>query len=169
MKQVIHFILGIVVVFTLLRGSSGEEKSEAPTPADPAKPRIELNDLEKQFEKSLTNATLIGHSSFRGKEDQMPSEDRYEISKITKIGEDLWLCTARFGKAKLPIPLPVPVKWAGDTAVISVTNFKVPTMGTYTARVLIYADHYAGTWDAGDHGGHMWGRIERPRPDASPK
>ncbi len=39
-------------------------------------------------------------------------------------------------------------------------------MGTYTARVMIYADHYAGTWDAGDHGGHMWGRIERPKPAA---
>jgi hypothetical protein len=60
----------------------------------------------------------------------------------------------------------VPVKWAGDTPVISVTNFKVPTMGTYTARVMIYADHYAGTWDAGDHGGHMWGRVERAETPA---
>ena len=87
---------------------------------------------------------------------------------MTKIGEDLWLFTARFGKAKLPLPIPVPVKWAGDTPVISVTKLTIPTMGTFTARVRDLRDHYAGTWDAGDHGGHMWGRIERPKAAPAP-
>lgn len=136
--------------------------ADEPKPVEPAEPaKIELNELEKQFEKTMSGATLVGRFTTNGKDENLPPEDRYEISKVTKIGQDLWLFTARIGKAKLPIPLPVPVKWAGDTPVISVTNFKVPTMGTYTARVMIYAEHYAGTWDAGDHGGHMWGHIER--------
>ena len=38
----------------------------------------------------------------------------------------------------------------------------IPNLGTYTARVLFYGDQYAGTWSAGaDHGGHLWGRIEK--------
>jgi hypothetical protein len=87
---------------------------------------------------------------------------------VTKIGEDQWLFTARIGKAGFPVPIPVPVKWAGDTPVISVTKLAIPTMGTFTARVVIYDGQYAGTWDAGDHGGHMWGRIERPKGAAAP-
>ncbi len=135
--------------------------ADEPKPTEGAPAKVELNDLEKQFEKTMSGATLVGRFTTHGKEDKIPPEDRYEISKVTKIGDDLWLFTARIGKGKLPIPLPVPVKWAGDTPVISVTKFKVPTMGTYTARVMIYGDHYAGTWDADDHGGHMWGKIER--------
>ena len=59
------------------------------------------------------------------------------------------------------IPLTIPVKWAGDTAVISVTDMPVPGMGTYSARVVIYRNSYAGTWHGRDYGGHIWGRIER--------
>jgi hypothetical protein len=146
------------VLMLLLCLAADDPPTAAPPPEKPAK--IELNDLEKQFEKTMSGATLVGRAAFNGKEDAVPKEDRYEISKVTKVGHDLWIFTARFGKAKLPVPLPVPVKWAGDTAVISVTKMKVPGMGTYTARVVVYGDQYAGTWDAGDHGGHMWGRIE---------
>ena len=144
----------------------------AQAPAEPKKP-VEMNDLERKFEQAMSGCTMVGRFSTHGQEDKHPGEDRYEISKVTKFGEDMWLFTARFGKAKLPLPIPVPVKWAGDTPVISVTKLAIPTMGTFTARVVIYDGHYAGTWDAGDHGGHMWGRIERPKdapaaPAASP-
>src|SRR5215207_3517626 len=133
----------------------------ADAPAPGAKKPVEMNELEKQFERTMSGATLVGRSSFNGQEDKMPVEDRYVISKVTKVGDDLWLFTARIGNSKVPLPLPVPVKWAGDTPVISVTKLAVPTKGTFTARVVIYGDHYAGTWDGGDHGGQMWGRIER--------
>ena len=151
------FIASNVAVACLFLAGADEPQEPAQEPA----PKIELNELEKKFEKTMTGATLVGRFTTHGKEEALPPEDRYEISKVTKIGEDFWLFTARIGKSRLPVPLPVPVKWAGDTPVISVTKLKVPTMGTYTARVMIYADHYAGTWDAGDHGGHMWGKVER--------
>ena len=31
----------------------------------------------------------------------------------------------------------------------------------FTSRVLVYRDHYAGFWAGADHGGHLFGRIER--------
>jgi hypothetical protein len=56
------------------------------------------------------------------------------------------------------------VKWAGDTPVISVTDVGVPGLGTYTARVVVYGDQYAGIWSTSDgsHGGQMWGKLEHP-------
>jgi len=142
------------------RASADQASTDAP--AQDA-PKVEMNELERKFERTMSGATLVGRFTVTGRGDdgKPPAEERYEISKVTKIGPDQWLFVARIGEAKFPVPLPLPVKWAGDTPVISVTKVKVPGMGTYTARVLIYDDHYAGTWDAGDHGGHLWGRIER--------
>jgi hypothetical protein len=69
------------------------------------------------------------------------------------------------------MPMIVPVKWAGDTAVISVTDFGLPGFGTYTARVLIYKDQYAGTWGSsrqGGPGGVMWGKLEKADATTKP-
>jgi hypothetical protein len=151
----------MAMVFALA-GVAGCVARAAEPGSQPASPKVEMNDLEKQFEQRMSGATLVGRFSVDGKEDQLPKEDRYVIKKVTKIGNDLWIFSAQIGKGKLPIPIPVPVKWAGDTPVISVTKLSIPGGGTYTARVVIYGDRYAGTWDAGDHGGQMWGRVERP-------
>ena len=153
-------LLGLAVAPVVAQDQPAQEQQ--PPPAGDAVP-VEMNELEKKFEKTMTGATLVGRFTItgRGDDDKPPAEERYVISKVTKIGEDRWMFIARIGEAKVPVPLPLPVKWAGDTPVISVTKVSVPGMGTYTARVLIYDDHYAGTWDAGDHGGHLWGRIER--------
>lgn len=150
----------LFAVFALAADEPASKPDENAPPPTPPPAKVELNDLEKQFENTMSGATLVGRFSTDGKDDKSPGEERYEISKVSKIGKDLWLFTARFGSNKLPLPLPLPVKWADDTPVISVTNVKVPGMGTYTARVLIYKDHYAGTWDAGDHGGNLWGKVE---------
>ena len=156
-----HARLMLLTGLLLAIAPAYSEEPKPKTPTTKPGPKVELNELEKQFEKTMTGVTLVGRFSVNGKEDQLPKEEKYVINKVTKIGEDLWLFAAKIGEGNMVLPLPVPVKWAGDTPVISVTKFKVPTMGTYTARVMIYADHYAGTWDAGDHGGHLWGRLER--------
>jgi hypothetical protein len=168
MPQFIKFLTAVVAacVFAIpLCAGPAPGSSELTTTTQP---KVELNDLEKQFEQHMSGATLVGRFSLDGKEDQHPKEDRYVIKQVTKIGNDLWIFSAQFGKAKLPIPIPVPVKWAGDTPVISVTRLSIPGGGTYTARLVIYGDRYAGTWDAGDHGGQMWGRIERPASATKP-
>jgi hypothetical protein len=117
-------------------------------------------DLERKFQESMRGASMIGHFSAGGKESR---EDRYFIEGISKVTGETWLFRAKIGKRDLVVPIPVTVKWAGDTPVITLTDLAIPGMGSYTARVLFYRDQYAGTWSAKDHGGQMWGRIERGR------
>lgn len=137
--------------------------SDTTTPPPKVRKEPDRKELEKQFAEKMSGATLVGHFT-SGPRSGEPKEERYTISKVTKQEGDYWLFLARmqFAGRDVNVPLRIPVKWAGDTAVISVTDLGVPGLGTYTARVLIYGDQYAGTWSGKDHGGHLWGRIERP-------
>jgi len=88
-------------------------------------------------------------------------EDRYTLGKVKKLQGDLWSFEARiqYGDHDVTLPLALPVKWAGDTPVISVSNVAFPGLGTYSARVVVDHGWYAGTWYGGTHGGHLFGRI----------
>ena len=135
---------------------------QRPAQQPPAPPEPTREELEKKFAETMTGATLVGHFTATDRPGQ-PKEDRYTITRVTKQKGDTWLFLARmqFGGRDLTVPMLIPVKWAGDTAVISVTRLGIPGLGTYSARVLIYEDQYAGTWTGTNHGGHLWGRIER--------
>jgi hypothetical protein len=119
-------------------------------------------ELFRRFEERLTGSQLIGYFTTRGQETEKPLQaDKYTIEKVKKGKGDFWLFEARiqYNNQDVKMPMPLEVKWAGDTPVITLTQVFVPGLGTFTARVLIYGDEYAGTWSAGDHGGHMFGRI----------
>ena len=90
-------------------------------------------------------------------------EEKYVIEKVSKLTGETWLIQSRlqYGGRDIPLPLPVVIKWAGDTPVLTLTDLSIPGMGTFTARILFYRDQYAGTWSAKDHGGQMFGRIVR--------
>jgi hypothetical protein len=119
-------------------------------------------DLEKKFQDSISGATLVGYSTRLGKPG-VSGEERYVIEKVSKMTGDLWLFHARmkFGSHDLALPIPIAVKWAGDTPVITLTDLSIPGLGTFTARVLIYRDQYAGTWSGKNEGGQMFGRVVR--------
>ena len=112
--------------------------------------RDHLNDTTSSF-------TLDGS-------DRPPRTDRYTIGAVTKKDGDNWVFTATLNYAghDLPIPLELPVKWAGDTPVITVDHVGIPGMSTYDARVMIVGNDYVGTWSHSDgsHAGKMWGHIE---------
>ncbi|HEX4144356.1 MAG TPA: hypothetical protein VHY91_12680 [Pirellulales bacterium] len=131
--------------------------------ADKASGTPAQEDLEQKFAQALSGATLAGHYTVDGRSGA-PSEDRYSISKVTKLEGEVWKFDVRivYGQHDVTLPLPLTVKWAGDTPVITLTDLAIPGLGTYTARVLIYRGQYAGTWSAGDHGGELWGRVEKP-------
>jgi hypothetical protein len=76
---------------------------------------------------------------------------------------DYWLLTSRikYGKNDITLPLPLEIKWAGDTPVITLTDFTIPSLGTFSSRVVIYDNAYAGTWSHGKVGGHLFGTIEK--------
>ena len=118
------------------------------------------SDPEQQFEKMMTGATMVGYST--GSTPQgLSNEERYNIQKVTKLGGETWLFQTRmhFGSHDLPLPVPVTIKWAGDTPVITLTDVSLPGLGTFTARVLLYRDQYAGTWSGHGAGGQLFGKI----------
>lgn len=119
--------------------------------------------LEKKFAHEFAGATLVGNFTIGGHGDANKSgTDRYEIASAEKIEGHRWIITARikYGTRDVKVPVPLEVFWAGDTPVITLTNVTVPGMGTFTSRVLVYGDRYAGTWQHDKIGGHIWGRIE---------
>ena len=120
-------------------------------------------ELENQFEQMMTGVTLVGHSTRLNREGVAPGEEKYVIEKVSKLTGETWLIRARiqYGSRDLPVPVPVTIKWAGDTPVMTLTDLAIPGMGTYTARILFYRDQYAGTWSAQKGGGQMFGKIVR--------
>src|SRR5881396_105737 len=94
-------------------------KPPATTPAT----RPGQAELEKKFEQTMTGAVLVGHFTAGGR-DQNAKEDRYTIVSAKKLMGERWVITAKiqYRGADVAIPIIVPVKWADDTPVISVTD-----------------------------------------------
>ena len=114
------------------------------------------------FTKAMTNVKLVGRFTIAGDDDKDPIRDEYTISSVAKVGEaDLWIVSARirYGSVDLTLPVPVEVKWAGKTPVITLDNVTIPGLGTFSSRVVIDGPLYAGTWQHDAVGGHMFGKI----------
>jgi hypothetical protein len=166
--------LGPALLLILL-GAPEEAKNDSP-PAQPAPsteaPKVDQAKLDQEFSEKLSGAVFSGMYSVFIDGKERPSEmEKYTISKVTKLKDDNWLFAARiqYGKTDLTIPMTLQVKWAGDTPVITLTETTIPGLGTFTSRVLIYGDRYAGTWQHNKVGGHLWGRIEKtPKPAEEP-
>lgn len=125
-----------------------------------SKPDPAQAQYEQKFQESMKNVTLVGHSTRWNKEGIFGPE-KYRIDSISKVAGDNWLFQTRlqYDGREIPVPIPLNVKWAGDTPVITLTNLTIPGVGTWTARVLIYGDQYAGTWSGENHGGQMFGKV----------
>jgi hypothetical protein len=139
------------------------------------KPKLTAEELETKFKNTLTKATMSGRWCLVKDGKLTPEkEDKYTIQSVNKLGGDMWIIHARiqYNKKDIVAPIPVQVKWAGDTPVLIVDNIPVPGGGTYSARVLFYEKTYAGTWSGGEHVGLMNGVITNDKEatsDASPK
>ena len=122
-----------------------------------------LTELERRFSAQMRDAALVGQFTIAGREDRPARPDRYDISSVEKVGDDRWRFNTRirYGDVDATVPITVTMVWAGDTPMVTLTDLTIPSMGTFTARVFFYGDRYAGTWQHGETGGHMWGRIER--------
>jgi len=144
-----------------------EEASKA-SAAEKSKQKPTQEELEQSFAELLTGATLEGSFTTDGAESaEPPKPDRYQLGEVKKLKNDFWSFAARvqYNGRDTEVRLPLEVKWAGDTPVITVTNVLFPGLGVFTARVMFYGDRYAGTWQGSDHGGTMFGRVIRPDVD----
>jgi len=132
-------------------------------------PPAEMSDLEKEFAASLSGAELVGYSTRDDKDVGKMTPDRYTLQEVVKVDAKHWRIKAGFkvGEVVLVFPLLLEVQWAGDTPVITLTDFAIGPLGTFTARVLFYRGRYAGTWSHGAKdggnaaGGQIFGRIVR--------
>ena len=122
-----------------------------------------LNEAERQFAERMRDVSLVGSFTIWGRDDRAPHADRYDISSVEKVGVDLWRFNAKMDCCGISgaIPVVVPMRWIGDTPVIMMTDTTLPGLGTFTVRLFFYRDHYTGTWQHGERGGSMSGRIEK--------
>jgi hypothetical protein len=154
-----RLIVCIAGVLALLIGST--VRADEPATAKAIVP--DRATLEKQFEETMSGCRLVGYFTTTGSEAKGLKEEKYTITKVKKLQNDYWLFQTRiqYGGKDATLPLQLEVKWAGDTAVITLTDLAIPGFGTFTSRVLIYRGQYAGTWSGADHGGHLFGTIEK--------
>jgi hypothetical protein len=151
----VRALMASLVAFGIVPVADGQDSS--------AKRREAREALEKKFEETLTGAAMEGFFTIDGRtDDKPPAKDVYKIESVKKSGGDVWVVTAYVGYSKATIPVPVEVRWAGDTAVIMLTDVGLPGMkGKFSTRLLIDGDRYAGTWKHDQWGGHMWGKIRK--------
>jgi hypothetical protein len=119
--------------------------------------------LEVEFERSMSGVVLEGSFTMDGTETDALRTERYTVERVEKTAGDIWLFHARlqYGGTDVTLPVPVRIQWASDTPVVMLTDAALPGLGTFTARVVFYRDHYAGMWSSGTAGGHQFGRILR--------
>ncbi len=149
-------VVTLLVVFGLgwLTATTGRGQE-----ADPAS----LTDLEREFIERMRDVVLVGHFTIEGQERRDGLPERYEISEVTKLEGDRWRFDVRmtYGSVDATLPVVVPMVWAGDTPMVSITDFAIPGLGEeFGARVVFYDSRYAGTWDHGAYGGMMYGTIQ---------
>ena len=118
-----------------------------------------LPERERVFAEKMRNVSMVGRFTVDGREDSSARPDSYDIYSVEKVGEDRWRFNARIGEHDLTLPVVVTMRWVDDTPVIMLTDLTIPTLGTFSVRVFFYGDRYAGTWQHGSVGGHMFGRI----------
>jgi hypothetical protein len=119
---------------------------------------------EAEFAKAMTAVEFLGAFTVDGSaKDQELKTESYTIRKVEKLPqEDLWRFVARvrYGETDVELPMDLPVKWAGGTPVITLDNVWLPGLGTFSARVVIHDQKYAGTWRHDEKGGHLFGVIK---------
>jgi len=156
-------LVALLVVFGLgwLVGTAGIGR---------AAPRASLNDLERRFTDQMHGAALVGRFTIAGREDRQASPERYDIASVEKLAGNDWRFNARirYGSVDATLPIVVTMLWAGDTPMITMTDVSIPSLGTFTARVFFHGDRYAGTWQHGQYGGHMFGKVEKSSPSTGP-
>jgi hypothetical protein len=160
MNRLSGFSLAILLVLVPTVASAQESPPTKLTKSSQEAPSQE--ELEQKLSEKLSGATLVGQFTVSDVNDGKPlAQDKYQLGKVHKLPNGLWSIEARiqYGEHDVKLPLALPVKWAGDTPVITVTKVAFPGLGTYSARVLFYDDSYAGTWSGSTHGGEMWGKI----------
>ncbi len=142
-------------------GASDKPK-EAPAHAtEPA--RSASAEREERFKALMTKATLSGRWAplKDGELGEEKSGDKYTIVGVTKGESGKWTVNAKmkYKDQEFVLPVPVEMKFAGDTAILIVDKLSIPGGGTYSARVMFFEKTYSGAWSGARGGGMLYGTI----------
>ena len=172
------FCLAAIALLMIRPAGAQDQKAELaakPTESSPAlaRPVLSQEELEEKFKAMLSKASLTGRwASLKEGVLGPEKEDSYHIVSVSKVSGDSWVVNAKmkYNNREFVIPLPVQVKWAGDTAVVIVDNLSMPGgQRAYSARVLFHDHAYAGTWSGGEHGGLLSGIIKNEEDEKRPE
>jgi len=148
------------------------EATEKPVAEKPTAEPANDDERNAKFTEMLSGVKLVGRFTVLGRDDRPPRQEEYTIRSVTHAGGKMWLFNTRikYGDRDVTLPLLLPVEWAGDTPMISFTDFAIPVLGTFSARVVFNDGMYAGTWKHDAVGGHLFGVIEKlPADDEAEK
>lgn len=150
-----------VLGLSLLRPIMGDDPAQPAPAPNTAVSAEEMQKAREAFREKLSGSVLAGYFTIDSdKADQPLKKDRYEIAAVNPVRDDYWLFV--YLHKGVPIPLQLKVLWAGKTPVLTLDEFTIAGMGTFSARVMFHGDRYAGTWQHGEKGGLMFGLIEKP-------
>lgn len=164
MKSIFNLTIAALILSGLI-SLSAEDKPAGTTAA------VAMNELETKFAESLKEAVFVGRWCLVKDGQMAPEKDeKYTIVSAVKAAEGKWVINARiqYGNHDVTVPIPVELKWAGDTPVITLDQMWIPGIGTYSARVLVYGGTYAGTWSGPNYGGLLNGVITHAKADSAP-
>ena len=160
--------LGAAARSALAQDAKSKDKAQPPANSN-EKAKPDRAALEAEFAKTLSGASLVGYFTDNDLgEGGKLAKETYQLGEVSKLpGDHRWRIEYQYGDSGLKIPLaPIDIEWAGDTPVIVMTDFKIPLVGTFTARVLFYRGEYCGTWNGGpNHGGKLFGVIKSAGAD----
>ena len=172
-RRIVYLLLAVCVSVVCFSSPILAEQK----PAEQANSSERQAKLEAALSKMLSGATLEGSftSTGAGSDPTKLSRDKYTLGEVKKVSGDVWQIPARiqYGEKDITLPIMLPIRWAGDTPVVTVDELPLPGFGTVSARVMFFDGHYAGYWKHGDHGGNMFGVIhpaekEQPKTKTSP-
>lgn len=154
-----HFAMPSLALISLLAVSlAGVGRANAEDAADVAA-------REAEFSAMLKNATLEGSwVPVSGAQAGEQKVDSYRVIRAKKIAAEQWQIVSRinYQGQEIEVPIPVTVKWAGDTAVVILDQVETGGGKSYSARVLFHNDRYAGSWWGKEQpGGLISGTITR--------
>ena len=156
--KILKIAAGLVLVVAVFLAGWIAGRTGIGAAVDPAS----LVDRERVFTERMKDVSLVGRFTIAGREDRTASPDRYDISSVEKVGDDLWRFTVSMSDSgNVVVPITVPMRWVSNTPVIDMQNYSIPGMGTFSAHVVFDGNQYAGTWANPKVGGLMYGTIER--------
>jgi len=167
----LRFVTALCLSISCGRALAQQEEATAPAdkPADVSTsattktPTLLPADPEERFKALLTKASLAGRWAplKDGELGEEKNGDKYGIVSVVKREGENWIVNAKlkYRDQELVLPIPVQVKFAGDTAILVVDKLAIPGGGTYSARLMFYQRTYSGTWSGGRLGGMLYGTI----------